>query len=120
MKITGYAPSTIPGHERTPDIYFEGEMGGALWDLEHDTRRIHGTVSVIADGSVRWSTVSCSMTWSEREGCVLIGYESIRPPRVIRKTMSGRVKAFSLAGSVRGAGFWGCGRVRRTISVENL
>ncbi|KAI0814774.1 hypothetical protein BC629DRAFT_1719942 [Irpex lacteus] len=58
MKITGYAPSTILGHERTPDIYFEGEMGGALWDLEHDTRRIHGTVSVIADGSVRWSTYS--------------------------------------------------------------
>ncbi|KAI0095063.1 hypothetical protein BDY19DRAFT_916086 [Irpex rosettiformis] len=58
MKITGYSPSVIPGYEHLPDIRFEGEMGGALWDLEQDIRRIHGTVSVIADGSIRWSTYS--------------------------------------------------------------
>lgn len=58
MKIVGYSPSVVPGYEHLPTIHVEGESGGALWDLEQDTRRNHGTVSVVADGSVRWTMVS--------------------------------------------------------------
>ncbi|KAI0706085.1 hypothetical protein BC835DRAFT_1312131 [Cytidiella melzeri] len=58
LKVVSYSPASVPGYEHLPTIHFEGQLGGALWDLEEDTRRTHGTVSVIADGSIRWSSYS--------------------------------------------------------------
>ncbi|KAI0348197.1 hypothetical protein BDW22DRAFT_1350363 [Trametopsis cervina] len=61
MKIVGYSPAAIPGYEHMPTIHIEGEMGGPLWEIEHDQRRIHGTVGVIGDGSIRWSIYSSTI-----------------------------------------------------------
>lgn len=63
LRITGYSPSPIPAYPNRPTIHVEGEMGGAGWEgdvnlADEDIRRVHGTVSVLADGSVRWSIVS--------------------------------------------------------------
>lgn len=62
LRITGYSPSPIPAYADRPTINVEGEMGGVGWDgnidiADEDIRRVHGTVSVLADGSVRWSIV---------------------------------------------------------------
>jgi hypothetical protein len=57
MRIVGYSPSLVPEYKHLPTIHFEGQMGGVLWDIEQDTRRTHGSVSVLADGSIRWSMV---------------------------------------------------------------
>ncbi|EIW53092.1 uncharacterized protein TRAVEDRAFT_135500 [Trametes versicolor FP-101664 SS1] len=63
LRITGYSPSPIPAYADRPTIHVEGEMGGVGWDggidiADEDIRRVHGTVSVLADGSVRWSITS--------------------------------------------------------------
>ncbi|KAI0822108.1 hypothetical protein BC628DRAFT_1390972 [Trametes gibbosa] len=52
IRISGYSPSQVPGYEHLPTIHVVGESDGAS-SLGHP-RRIHGTVGVIADGSVRW------------------------------------------------------------------
>lgn len=62
LRITGYSPSPIPAYADRPTIHVEGEMGGVGWDggidiADEDIRRVHGTVSVLVDGSVRWSIV---------------------------------------------------------------
>ncbi len=63
LRITSYSPSSIPAYSDRPTIHVEGEMGGAGWEgnvslADEDIRRVYGTVSMLADGSVRWSIVS--------------------------------------------------------------
>ncbi|KAI0631873.1 hypothetical protein C8Q77DRAFT_169204 [Trametes polyzona] len=63
LRITGYSPSPIPKYADRPTIHVEGEMGGAEWEgsidiSNEDIRRVHGTVSMLSDGSVRWSITS--------------------------------------------------------------
>ncbi|KAL6310214.1 hypothetical protein BKA93DRAFT_721777 [Sparassis latifolia] len=62
LRIVGYGPPAIPTHVDRPTIKVEGEMGGAGWvgvpEVNDDVRKIHGTVSTIADGSIRWSLYS--------------------------------------------------------------
>ncbi|KAH9896104.1 hypothetical protein C8Q73DRAFT_466138 [Cubamyces lactineus] len=58
LRITGYSPSPIARYADRPTIHVEGEMGGGNWeDDEEDVRRVHGTVSMLEDGHVRWSIV---------------------------------------------------------------
>lgn len=59
VHIVGYTPCTVPGYEQYPNLQVEGQMGGGDWKWHEDTRRIYGTVGVIADGSIRWSLVRC-------------------------------------------------------------
>lgn len=64
LRIVGYSPSVVPGYEDRPTIHVEGDMGGPGWsDIWEDTRKLHGTVGIIADGSVRWSLVSFSFPY---------------------------------------------------------
>ncbi|KAI9062526.1 hypothetical protein FKP32DRAFT_800490 [Trametes sanguinea] len=67
LRITGYSACPIPEYADRPTIHVEGEMGGAEWLEEAadaglvpdpDVRRVHGTVSMLADGNVRWSITS--------------------------------------------------------------
>ncbi|KAI0942299.1 hypothetical protein AcW1_002963 [Taiwanofungus camphoratus] len=63
LRAVGYEPCTVPGYSDRPTIKVEGEMGGAGWTgvpdgVGEDIRRLHGTVGMIADGSVRWSIYS--------------------------------------------------------------
>ncbi|KAI0759544.1 hypothetical protein BD413DRAFT_596809 [Trametes elegans] len=60
LRITGYSPCPIAKYAERPTIHVEGEMGGAGWvgDGEQgadDARKVYGTVSMLADGNVRWS-----------------------------------------------------------------
>jgi len=69
--ITKYTPSPlctsggpnrptihIEGHAFTgPTMHLEGEIGGAAWESDKDTRAMWGTVSTCADGSIRWCMV---------------------------------------------------------------
>ncbi|KAI0739862.1 hypothetical protein C8Q80DRAFT_1274893 [Daedaleopsis nitida] len=56
LRIKSYSPSDMPGYTHLPTINIEGETTGA--SISGQPRRMHGTVSVIADGSVRWTTYS--------------------------------------------------------------
>lgn len=71
LRIVGYSPSPLPQYANRPTIHLEGDMGGAEWDAWDDTRRLHGTVGMIADGSVRWCLVSLyclhEYKWTEAE-----------------------------------------------------
>lgn len=62
LRIVKYTPSLVLEYPDRPTIHLEGEMGGAVWSAQDgenaDIRKVHGTVEVIADGSVRWSLVS--------------------------------------------------------------
>ncbi|KAI0368215.1 hypothetical protein BV20DRAFT_948678, partial [Pilatotrama ljubarskyi] len=63
LRITGYSPCPIAKYADRPTIHVEGEMGGAGWQgnvplTDEDVRRVHGTVSMLADGNVRWSITS--------------------------------------------------------------
>lgn len=63
IRIVGYDPPAVPAYPDRPTIRIEGEMGGAGWQgapdgTNEDVRWIHGTVSVVADGSIRWRIVS--------------------------------------------------------------
>ena len=63
LRITGYsAPSLSQLFPDRPTIHVEGEMGGGGWvgsfdGIDEDVRRVHGMVSMLPDGNVRWSTV---------------------------------------------------------------
>ncbi|KAI0325607.1 hypothetical protein GY45DRAFT_1330084 [Cubamyces sp. BRFM 1775] len=72
LRITGYSPSPLPQYADRPTIHVEGEMGGAGWrgDVvagEEDVRRVHGTVSMLKDGVVRWSITSMNEDNTEDE-----------------------------------------------------
>ncbi|KAI0667551.1 hypothetical protein C8Q78DRAFT_1053852 [Trametes maxima] len=56
LRAESYSPCTVPGYEHLPTIHVEGRTSGA--SASGQPRRIHGTVGVIADGSVRWSLFS--------------------------------------------------------------
>lgn len=63
LTITSYSAPTLAAYPDRPTIHVKGEMGGAGWvgsiDANHnDVRQIRGTVSMLPDGSVRWSLVS--------------------------------------------------------------
>ncbi|KAH9850419.1 hypothetical protein C2E23DRAFT_735138 [Lenzites betulinus] len=58
IRIKRYSPSQVPAYAHLPTIHVVGESDGAS-SLGHP-RRIHGTVGVIADGSVRWNLASFS------------------------------------------------------------
>ncbi|KAL1938004.1 hypothetical protein VTO73DRAFT_12015 [Trametes versicolor] len=63
LRITGYSPSPISAYPDRPTLHVEGETGGEGWDGNvylgvHTVRRVHGTVSALADGGVRWSFYS--------------------------------------------------------------
>ncbi|KAG1782130.1 hypothetical protein EV702DRAFT_508189 [Suillus placidus] len=60
IRITGYSESPIPPGRTTrplPTIHVEGESIGSDRSLD-DLRKVTGTVSIIADGAIRWSMVS--------------------------------------------------------------
>jgi len=52
LRVVSYSPSPVPAYPDRPTIHIEGETSGSA----QETRKVRGTVSVIADGSVRWST----------------------------------------------------------------
>ena len=63
LRITGYSAPALAAFPDRPTIHVEGEMGGAGWvgsiDVnDDDVRHVHGSVSMLPDGSVRWSLVS--------------------------------------------------------------
>ncbi|KAI9065682.1 hypothetical protein FKP32DRAFT_1567364 [Trametes sanguinea] len=53
LRIKSYSRSDVPGYEHLPTIHVVGETTGA--SISGQPRRIHGTVGMIADGSVRWN-----------------------------------------------------------------
>ena len=104
LRITGYSAPSLPGlyHDR-PTIHVEGEMGGAGWigsaDIDHDDdiRRVHGTVSMLASGEVRWSIVRGRSLRRLRE-TVVAKLFSISGRRLVRRGRtgtSGRLKPCS-------------------------
>ena len=56
LRIESYSQSDIPEYAHLPTIHVAGETTGA--SLHGQPRKMRGTVSVIADGSVRWTLVS--------------------------------------------------------------
>ncbi|OCH84484.1 hypothetical protein OBBRIDRAFT_821884 [Obba rivulosa] len=60
LRIVRYSPPSVAAYPGYPDIHVEGEMGGAGWNdvTAGDVRGLKGTVSIIGDGSVRWSIFS--------------------------------------------------------------
>lgn len=57
LRIVKYTPCLVPGYADRPTIHVQGWMGGEMWEGGMDQRKIEGTVSVIADGSIRWKMV---------------------------------------------------------------
>ncbi len=56
LRIKSYSKAEVPEYAHLPTIHFVGETTGAT--IHGQPRSLHGTVSVIADGSVRWVLVS--------------------------------------------------------------
>lgn len=54
LRVHSYSPSRVPGYAHLPTIHVEGDTAGSM---PGNPRRMEGTVSVIADGSVRWTLV---------------------------------------------------------------
>ena len=123
LRITGYSAPSLPDlyHDR-PTIHVEGEMGGAGWigsvDVgnDNDIRRVHGTVSMLASGEVRWSIVRGRSLRRLRETVVakLFSISGRRPVRRARTGTSGRPKPCSWAALVRRWVRLGCGQGRST------
>ncbi|CDO69778.1 hypothetical protein BN946_scf184766.g23 [Trametes cinnabarina] len=69
--VAGSCP--IKRYAERPAIHLEGEIGGAGWVEEaaavgfddQDVRRVHGTVSMLSDGSIRWSLTSMNEDGTE-------------------------------------------------------
>ena len=59
LRIKSYSPCRIPGCEQFPEIHVVGETLPGV--IPGRPRRMHGTVSMIADGSVRWNLVSSAI-----------------------------------------------------------
>jgi hypothetical protein len=76
LYITHYTPSPlrtsegtnrptihVEGHAFTgPTVHLEGEIDGADWESDKDTRAMWGTVSTCADGSIRWCMVRSTLS----------------------------------------------------------
>ncbi|KAI0925420.1 hypothetical protein AcV7_005672 [Taiwanofungus camphoratus] len=56
LRVASYSPSPIPIFGDRPTIHVVGETSGS--SPSGQVRRVRGTVSVIADGSVRWTLYS--------------------------------------------------------------
>ncbi|KAI1786099.1 hypothetical protein LXA43DRAFT_1035086 [Ganoderma leucocontextum] len=56
LRIKSYSMSGVPEYAHLPTIHFVGETTGAT--IHGQPRSLRGTVSVIADGSVRWALYS--------------------------------------------------------------
>ena len=62
LRIVGYGPPSVCKYPDRPTLLVEGEIGGAAWvgaiiAGEDDIRRVHGAVSMLPDGNVRWQLV---------------------------------------------------------------
>ena len=73
LRITHYSAPALAAHPDRPTIHVEGDMGGAGWvggveAHDDDVRRVHGAVSMLPDGSVRWSLVSLFVVASAEYG----------------------------------------------------
>ncbi|KAI0739991.1 hypothetical protein C8Q80DRAFT_1357624 [Daedaleopsis nitida] len=72
LKIISYSAPTLGAYPDRPTIHVKGEMGGGGWvgNIEandEDIRQIHGTVSMLPDGSVRWSLTSSAPNSTQDE-----------------------------------------------------
>ncbi|KZT03047.1 uncharacterized protein LAESUDRAFT_751817 [Laetiporus sulphureus 93-53] len=80
LRVVGYGPPAVPEYPDRPTILIEGETGGADWeghdgDDDDDIRRIHGTVSMIADGNVRWAMYTSHEDDPTRDQWILEGVQ---------------------------------------------
>ena len=62
FRIVGYGPPAVAAYPDRPTIIIEGEMGGEEFEGQpdptpDDIRRVHGTVSMLSTGHVRWCIV---------------------------------------------------------------
>ncbi|KZT66310.1 hypothetical protein DAEQUDRAFT_730429 [Daedalea quercina L-15889] len=63
LRVVGYDAPAVAAYPDRPTIKVEGEMGGQEFEgyeegVKDDLRRIHGTVSMLATGHVRWCLTS--------------------------------------------------------------
>ena len=98
LRIKSYSKSEVPGYAHLPTIHFVGETTGAT--MHGQPRSLHGTVSVIGDGSVRWVLVSpvLLLLSTSLSPLTTVCALSIRRWRAAIWT-SGCRRAFRLAGS---------------------
>lgn len=62
LRVVGYGAPAVAAYPDRPTIIVEGEMGGQDFeghpdDTPDDIRRVHGTVSMLSTGHVRWRLV---------------------------------------------------------------
>ncbi|PCH34560.1 hypothetical protein WOLCODRAFT_27282 [Wolfiporia cocos MD-104 SS10] len=53
LRVASYSPSSVAAYPDRPTIHFEGETAGT--SANNQVRKVRGSVSVIADGSVKWA-----------------------------------------------------------------
>lgn len=63
LRVVGYDAPSVAAYPDRPTILVEGEMGGQEFEGQEDgtvddIRRLHGTVSMLPSGQVRWSLTS--------------------------------------------------------------
>ena len=63
LRVVGYGTPAVAAYPDRPTIVVEGEMGGQDFEghtdaTPDDIRRVHGTVSMLSTGHVRWCLVS--------------------------------------------------------------
>ncbi|GBE85484.1 hypothetical protein SCP_0800010 [Sparassis crispa] len=56
LRVASRSPCLVPGYADRPTLHVEGETSGS--SPSGHVRRLHGTVGVVADGSVRWCLYS--------------------------------------------------------------
>ena len=120
--ITHYTPSSlctgggtnrptihVEGYAFTgPTVHLEGEIGGAVWESDKDTRAMWGTVSTCADGSIRWCMVRpTSLSVRLSHGTNIARPPSIRRQRTTLMRRSGYLKVSKWVLSDRGPVLWG-------------
>ena len=62
LRVVGYGEPAVAAYPDRPTILFEGEMGGQGFEgnpegTPDEICRVHGTVSMLSTGHVRWSLV---------------------------------------------------------------
>ncbi|CDO77836.1 hypothetical protein BN946_scf184714.g11 [Trametes cinnabarina] len=73
LRVKSYSRCTVPGYEHLPTIHVVGETSGA--SISGQPRRIHGTVGIIADGSVRWNLQFSSVEGADEDEWVSEGIQ---------------------------------------------
>ncbi|KAI0074910.1 hypothetical protein K474DRAFT_1664918 [Panus rudis PR-1116 ss-1] len=56
LRIVSYSPCEVPGYAHRPNIHVEGETTGPAGT--NASRKLRGTVGMIADGCIRWQLYS--------------------------------------------------------------